>query len=243
MIDFGPQIAIVDDKKNEIQGILDYLDSQNIGCKYFNADITEDNFPKFPLESVELIFLDLYYAKDFDPDRCAQWIDDIIPDKKLYELVVWSKDSHLTNALIDVLIQIGKPPRYHITKQKSNYNDEMGIQRLLEEIKEEVAGVKEIKVDNFLSEIIDITDDFVVLNCLLDDETNFFQIRKFEKTPLTHFKNFKEGTYLNVKITTSIGERSIEFIEQFVDHSEIFAQKDIFLKFKGTPIQKAKGDD
>ncbi|MBC5842629.1 hypothetical protein H8R23_14540 [Flavobacterium sp. F-380] len=243
MIDFGPQIAIVDDNKNEIQGILDYLESHNIGCKYFNADITEDNSPEFPLESVELIFLDLYYTKDFDPVRCAQWIDDIIPDKKLYELVVWSKDSHLTDALLEVLFQIGKLPRYCITKQKNKYDDINGIERLLKEIKEEVKSINKIKVDDFISEIIEITEDHVVLNCLLDDEINFFQIRKFEKTPLSHFKKFEEGAYLLVRITTSVGQRNIEFIELFDDHSGIFEQKNIFLKFKGTPIQNPKGND
>jgi hypothetical protein len=243
MMDFGPQIAIVDDRPDEVQGIFNYLKSLNIGFEFYNADIIEQNYPKVPLETVELIFLDLYYSEDFEPYQCAKWIDDIVPEDKQYELVIWSKDSHRTHELMAVLVEINKVPRFHITKQKSDYNKENGIKQLLEEIKTEFKEVKELKVDIFISEIIYISDDFIILNCLLDKEINFFQIRKFEKTPMIHFKNFEVGTFLKVKITTSTGERNIEFIEQFDDHSEIFEQKNIFLKFKGTPIQKSQDND
>jgi hypothetical protein len=239
MIEFGPVIAIVDDKKEEVQGILDYLASQDIGFRYFDADIDEKNFPENHIESVELIFLDLYYSSAFDPYQCAQWIDDIVPNNKQYELVVWSRDSHRTDELLSVLIEINKFPRFCITKQKSEaYETPEGIEKLLKEVKSEINQVKKLKVDEFLAEIIDISEYHIVLNCLIDKESNFFQIRKFEKTPLAHFSKFDVGTILMVKITTSKGERLFEYIEQFEDYSSLFEQKNIFGKFKNSPLTK-----
>lgn len=236
MIDFGPQIAIVDDKIEEVQGIWDYLTSQNIGFKFYNADIVEDNKPIKPIESVELIFLDLYYLPEFDAYLCAEWINSIIPENKLYELVIWSKDSHKTDELIQVLIEINKSPRYYLTKQKSDYQEEKGIKLLLEEIETEISLIKDINKEEFLCEIIDIENEYIVLNCLIDEKKGFFQIRKFEISPLKHFISLEIGNYLILKVTTSLGQRLFEYIEQFEDYSYLFNQKNIFGKFKDTPL-------
>ncbi|PBI89076.1 hypothetical protein BSF41_24450 [Flavobacterium sp. ACN2] len=239
MIEFGPVIAIVDDKKDEVQGIIDYLSSQDIGFRYFDADIDESNFPEKQIESVELIFLDLYYSSAFDPYQCAQWIDEIIPSKKQYELVVWSRDSHRTEELLSVLTEINKFPRFCITKQKSEiYETPDGIQKLINEVKNEINENKNVRVDEFLAEIIDFSEEHVILNCLIDQKSDFFQIRKFEKTPLTHFLKFDVGTILMVKVTTSKGERLFEYIEQFEDYSDLFEQKNIFDKFKDSPLTR-----
>lgn len=239
MMEYGPVIAVVDDNKAEVQGILDYLLSQNIGCRYFDANIDQNNYPEEQIKSVELVFLDLYYSSAFDPYQCAQWVDEIVPENQQYELVVWSRDSHRTEELLMVLREINKYPRYCITKQKGiEYESSKGVQNLLDEIEKEIKEIKEIKKDEFYAEIIDLEKDFVVLNCLIDEQTNFFQIRKFEKTPLSHFKRFDVGTFLMVKATTSIGERLFEFIEQFQDLSEKFKQKNIFEKFRDTPLIK-----
>jgi hypothetical protein len=239
MIDFGPVIAIVDDRKEEVQGIIDYLTSQNIGCKYFNADIDENNSPEGHISSVELVFLDLYYSSAFDPYQCAQWIDDIVPKNKQYELVVWSRDCHRTEELLEVLIEINKFPRFYTTKQKSEeYDTPEGVYKLLEDIKSEINEVKKLKVDEFYAEIIDFSDDYVVLNCLLDQNRGIYQIRKFDKTPLENFEVFEIGRYLIIKTTTNKGERLFEFIEQFEDLSSFFEQKNIFEKFKDTPLTR-----
>lgn len=236
MIEFGPQIAIVDDKIEEVQGIREFFNSRDIGCKYFDADITQNNKPDKPIESIELIFLDLYYLPEFDPYLCAAWVNSIVAPSKLYELVIWSKDCHKTNDLRDVLIEINKAPRILITKQKSDYQVNNGIQRLLQEIQLEINGLNKISVDEFMAEIIDISEDYVVLNCLLDKDKPYYQIRKFEKTPLLHFFRLEIGTTLIVKTTTSLGQRSFEYIELFEDNSKLFEQKNIFLKLKDTPL-------
>lgn len=234
---FGPKVAIVDDRPEEVAAIIDFMEENKVGYQYFNADIIENNYPLTTIDSVELVFLDLYYSSKFDPYQCAQWIDHIIPSKQLYELVVWSKDSDKTNEVLDVLTDIEKTPRLVLTKQKNNFQDAEGISRLIAEIKEDFQENKQL-IEEFIAEIIEVSEDFVVLNCLLDKKTEFYQIRRFEISPLLHFTNLKTGTFLIVRITTEPGERKFEFIEDFSDHSRLFEQKNIFLKFKDSPLFK-----
>ena len=239
---FGPKVAIVDDRPEEVAGIIDFMEENKVGYQYFNADIIENNYPLTTIESVELVFLDLYYSSKFDPYQCAQWIDHIIPSKQLYELIVWSKDSNKTDEVISVLNHIEKTPRIVLTKQKNNFQDAEGISRLIAEIKEDFQENRK-ETEEFIAEIIEISENFVVLNCLLDSETEFYQIRRFEKSPLSHFTNLKTGGFMIVRITTEPGERKFEFIEDFSDHSKLFEQKNIFLKFKDSPLFKKALDD
>ncbi len=236
MIEFGPQIAIVEDNLEEVKEIREFFALQNIGYKLFDADITQNNKPAKPIETIELIFLDLYYLPEFDPYLCADWVNSIVAENKLYELVIWSKDSHKSEDLRNVLLEINKAPRALITKQKSDYQIENGTQILLQEIEFDINKISKIFVDEFIAEIIDISEDYVILNCLLDKEKGYYQIRKFEKTPLLHFYKLESGRTLIVKSTTSLGQRSFEFIELFEDNSKLFEQKNIFLKLKNTPF-------
>ena len=58
---FEPSVVIVDDKKEEIEGLIDHYHTQGIGCKYFNADLNDgDSYPDKPMSDVMLLFLDLY---------------------------------------------------------------------------------------------------------------------------------------------------------------------------------------
>mgnify|MGYP003605229731 FL=1 len=42
MINFlEPNVIIIDDKREEIQGIYDYYISKGIGCKIFNPDLID----------------------------------------------------------------------------------------------------------------------------------------------------------------------------------------------------------
>ena len=110
-----------------------------------------------------------------------------------------------------------------------------------EEDKEEQTDEEAIiSVNEFLAEIIDISDNQVVLNCLMDKDTPYYQIRKFDKAPLMHFEKFETGRTLIVKTTTSMGQRLFEFIEQFEDNSKLFEQKNIFLKLKDSPLLNPK---
>ena len=140
----------------------------------------------------------------------------------------------------DVLVEINKPPKFLITKQKSDYNNEGEIQKLMQEIQSELAIRNTVSVNEFLAEIIDISDNQVVLNCLMDKDTPYYQIRKFDKAPLMHFEKFETGRTLIVKTTTSMGQRLFEFIEQFEDNSKLFEQKNIFLKLKDSPLLNPK---
>lgn len=233
---FGPKVAIVDDVLADVEGIINYMENKNIGYKYFNADITQKNYPEAPIDTIDLVFLDLYYSAQFNPYHCAQWINSIIPSKKLYELIVWSKDSHKTDELLGALTEIEKAPRNILTKQKTDFMEAGGIEKLITEIKDfqETSAI----IEEFIAEIIEVEEDYVVLNCLVDKDTQFYQIRRFDKTPLRNFKNLSTGSFLIVRITTEPGERRFEFIEEFTNHRELFEQKNIFLKFKDGPFFK-----
>jgi hypothetical protein len=225
MIDFGPQIAIIDDRPDEVQGIMDYLGAQNVGYQYFNADITEAAYPQQPLESVELIFLDLYYSAKFDPDQCAQWVDEIVPENRQYELIIWSKDSHRTEEVIDTLLKINKAPRVFDTKQKSDYQDANGIEQLIKEVKEKIS---QARIEEFIGEILDIQDDCVIIDCLIDEENEIFQKRRFEIEPFKNFINLKKEIYITIKVITKAGSISYEFLNNPYDEKEKFSKDGLF---------------
>lgn len=225
MIDFGPQVAIIDDKPEEVQGIMDYLESQNVGFQYFNADIIEPQYPAKPLESVELIFLDLYYSSQFDPEHCAQWVDEIVPQNKQYELIVWSKDSHKTDEVIDNLLKINKAPRVYDTKQKSDYQLADGIQRLIEEVKMKVS---EATIEEFVGEILDIQEDCIIIDCLIDEESKIYQKRRFEIGPFKNFINLEKEIFITIKVITKAGSISYEFLNNPSDENEKFSKDGLF---------------
>ena len=225
MTDFGPQVAIIDDRPDEVQGIIDYLETQNVGFKYFNADITAPEYPKEHIESIELIFLDLYYSDKFRVEQCAQWIDDIIPLNKQYELIIWSKDTHLTGEVIDTLLKINKAPRVFDTKQKSDYQDIDGIKKLINEVKDKVS---ESWIQEFFGEILDIQDDCVIIDCLIDEKNKIFQKRRFEILPFKNFLSLENERYITIKVTTKAGSVSYEFLNNPVDLKGIFSKDDLF---------------
>lgn len=219
MFDFGPQVAIVDDNPEEVQGIMDYFDTRNVGYQYFNADIANPQYPEKPLDSVELVFLDLYYSAKFDAEQCAQWVDDIIPDNKQYELIILSKDSHRTEEVISTLLKINKAPRTYDTKQKSDYNKAGGIQQMIDEVK---ARVSEGQVQEFVGQVLDIEEDSIIIDCLVDEENNVFQKRRFEIAPFTNFLNLDGEILITIKVTTKVGSISYEFLNSPYDAHEKF---------------------
>lgn len=88
-----PNVVIVDDVRNEIQGIYDYFSQKGIGCKVYNPDLTEgDTPPSIPYSDVSIIFLDLHYSNVFDSELCAGWVRQIVKPKSFYILVMWTKD-------------------------------------------------------------------------------------------------------------------------------------------------------
>lgn len=111
MLSFEPNIVFIDDKIDQVDGIINLYRNEGIGVKYYNADIAEgDSPPQSPFSNVNLIYLDLYYKDDFDLELCLGWIDSIVPKNSFYVLVIWSKDPHHKDEIIEGLSKINQIP-------------------------------------------------------------------------------------------------------------------------------------
>ncbi len=117
-----PNIIIVDDKQIEIQGIYDYYTSNGIGCKIFNPDLIDgDDYPSTPYSDTNIIFLDLHYSEQFDPEMCSTWIRHLIKPRTFYILVMWSKDISKAKEVSDLLITHKVVPFITIVQSKIDY--------------------------------------------------------------------------------------------------------------------------
>jgi hypothetical protein len=111
MLSFEPNIVFIDDKIDQVDGIINLYRNEGIGVKYYNADIADgDAPPQSPFSNVNLIYLDLYYKDDFDLELCLGWIDSIVPKNSFYVLVIWSKDPHHKDEIIKGLSKINQIP-------------------------------------------------------------------------------------------------------------------------------------
>jgi hypothetical protein len=103
----GPNIVIVDDKFNEVEGIVEFLAANNIGFKYLNSDTSDgDDHPEKTINTVKILFLDFYYNETFDPEVVAGWIDAIVPEEHFYFLIAWSKHPEKLNLVLNELKNI-----------------------------------------------------------------------------------------------------------------------------------------
>lgn len=130
MISFEPRIAIIDDKFEEISGILQQYQKQGIGVKYFNAHLTDpDPKPTIHFSDLNLIFLDVHFTDnigDYDPTHCAAWVDSLLPENSFYILVLWSKETDKKDEILDELRLIKKEPFLFFAEQKTDYQTKDG---------------------------------------------------------------------------------------------------------------------
>lgn len=176
---FEPNVVIVDDKKNEVQGLIDNYQQKGIGCKYFNADLSDgDSYPDHPMSDVTLLYLDLYYSNaEFDPELCTSWIRTIIPRGSFYILVLWTKDISLKMRIAERLREFNLNPYLLIAENKENYiisdPEKYSFSSLIESIDgqlKEVAALEEILIwKNALKKTANI-----VLGSLISDNTEEF---------------------------------------------------------------------
>lgn len=130
MINFlEPNVIIVDDKREEIQGIYDYYTTKGVGCKVFNPDLIDgDDYPQTPYSDISIIFLDLHYSEQFDPEICSSWIRHIVKPKAFYILVMWTKDVSKAEQVSALLITHKVIPFHTIIESKINYQKDNGYQ-------------------------------------------------------------------------------------------------------------------
>lgn len=92
-------ITLIDDKKEEVQHILDIFHNQNIPYTYYQYDGTPDSLPNVTSSHVRLILMDLHLVEDgtsdLQPDvvsgRFLGVLNSIVKKNTPYILVVWSK--------------------------------------------------------------------------------------------------------------------------------------------------------
>lgn len=238
MIDnyLGPQVAIVDDIPEEIASIESILDERHIGNKYFKVNYLEPAYPPEPIQTVEIVFLDLFYNKqmaaEFDPYACFEWIQHIIPHGKKYILIVWSKDTHYTDELLHLLKELDAPYPFMVqNKIKSDYQtaqNEYNIKKLLDEL--DIVLQKEIEISNniYYGQIVSIEEDSILINCLIDNDSKTFEVRRFDIEIFKKYTPIELGKFIEIKVKTTPGNREFEFSEIHKDLSEIFIKSDDF---------------
>ncbi|MBS6563484.1 MULTISPECIES: hypothetical protein [Bacteroides] len=119
---FEPNVVIVDDKLDEIQGIITYYQKNGIGCKYYNADLSDgDDYPENEMSDVTFLFLDLFYSDHFDVELSTSWVRSIIQPGAFYVLILWTKDISKKSVIEERLKEMNLMPYSLIIKNKGDY--------------------------------------------------------------------------------------------------------------------------
>jgi len=231
----GPQVAIIDNNEDEIKSIEIELNELKIGNKFFEVDYVEPNFPDQPLNTVELVFLDLYFQSGlsrFDPYMCINWLTAIVPHGKKYMLIVWSNDTHEANNLMDVMMKEGAPIPFLLeTKSKEEYrisDKEYDIQRLFKELNIDLRTKINIDTQEYSGQIILVEPQSVLINCKIFDEPPTFEVRRFDKKPFQGYIIPEKGMFLKITVTNKPGSKIFEFALDPTDLSEAFKKPDDF---------------
>lgn len=152
MISFEPRVVVVDDKIDEVIGILENYREEGIGVKYYNAHLGDPTpKPVKPFSDLNLIFLDIHYtdnSQDYDPSICAGWIDSLISENAFYILVIWSKETDKTNEILNEIRLVNKEPFLCLEEQKTEYFAEEGgfdFSRLTDRINERLAQYPQLE--------------------------------------------------------------------------------------------------
>lgn len=152
MISFEPSIFFVDDKKNEVEDIVELYRKEGYGVKYLNADPIEGD--EIPLENsysdALLVFLDIYYNADrtLDEEKCAEWVSGIVNKDSFYILVIWSQDTDEAEKVINKIKESNRAPFVTIIKQKSDYhrgNNKWDFEKLQKDVQTTIDERPELK--------------------------------------------------------------------------------------------------
>lgn len=92
------------------------------------------------------------------------------------------------------------------------------------------------------SKVIEISDYFVSLNCLIDEQDKIIEIRDFEFNIFKEM-NLKLNDFIDIKIIVDNGYTQINFKKSNNDYSELFKKEDLFSKFKNSSIFKPLSQD
>ncbi|MEO7214552.1 MAG: hypothetical protein ABIX36_17230 [Mucilaginibacter sp.] len=230
----GPQVAFVDDIKREITPLENVLKDRHTGTVFFDASTDKNRFPEKPLETVKLLFLDLYYKPTFDAELSAQWVQSIIPPHSDYTLVIWSKDTHQQEELLTILDYIELTPTRVEAWQKTDFDlENHNFSKNIDDLITTISGEPYYVEDILFGEIINVTDEGVFINCRLNDEKPTFQLRKFDKKLLGNIEKVEAGIFVRIHINSKPGARRMDVFEEKKDRSDLFEQPDFFKGLDG----------
>lgn len=199
---FEPSVVIVDDKKEEIEGLIDHYHTQGIGCKYFNADLHDgDSYPDKPMSDVMLLFLDLYYSdapleNGYDPELSASWVRSIIHPGAFYILILWTKDPAQAKLVTDKLDELNRHPFQTFIEGKNTYAidspEKYNYEELFKSIDAKIAETPEIEEILIWKNTIKKASN-VVLGGLISTDTEEFS-NKLKKITVCHGGKIISGT-------------------------------------------------
>lgn len=191
MLSFEPNIVVVDDKQDEIQGILDQYREQGVGCKFFNADLYEgDSMPDNPYSDVNLIFLDLFFSETkFDAELCSNWVQSVIPEKSFYVLIIWSKDPAHADDVISELKKVNRPPFTVMVKNKTDFpidtDSKYDYSKLFSEINKDVENIPSLAEIGIWKKSIKGASNIVIGNLSKNSDPSLFNA-KLQKIIVGH---------------------------------------------------------
>ena len=235
----GPDVVVIDDTDREVQSLLNTLNQRGIRNEYVKVDLAGNMPDHNIISNIKLVFLDLNYnigvGSSFDPHYCAELVHRIVPRGKQYYLVAWTKDSDKTDSVIEILREQDLLPVSYVSKLKEQFrtgDSTYNIDKLLDELNNDFDKIRD--VHNFYGEIIEVEQDFVLINCLLDEEKKIFQIRRFDKAPFEGYINIEVGNFISIRSTTKPGSRLFEFSNESTDLSKYFKKPDYFEGLEGS---------
>jgi hypothetical protein len=189
MLSADPNIIFIDDKEKEVNGIIESYRKEGHGVKFFNADLYDgDTPPKSYFFDVNLIFLDLFYNENYDLERCTGWIEKIIPENTFYILVLWSKDTHYSEEIIEDLIKLNRKPYSLISAQKSDYvNDDntLNFEKLSRTVEEKLNEQSELEELSIWKKSIKSSSNQIIGHLTNDEDINVFK-RRLKKIIVGH---------------------------------------------------------
>lgn len=195
MLSVEPNIFFIDDKKEEVNVLINLYRNEGFGVKYYNADLIEGDLvpDENSFSNANLIFLDIYYNSDrqLDKEKCAEWVSGIVPENSFYILVIWSQDTDEADDVISEIINENRNPFISIVKQKSDYQIEGGwdFDKLRNDIETEINSVSEIEELAIWKKSINKSENLVIGHLTNGTNSDLFT-KKLQKIIIG-----KGGTY------------------------------------------------
>jgi hypothetical protein len=236
------KVLIIDDREDEIHSIKEALNAKEISNEYLKVDVFEQTNKQLPIEGVELVILDLHYNElaAIDPELCADQVGKGVSEGQPYYLVGWTKDPEQVEDVVDILRSRNLPPIAFTSMRKETYREgemKYNTDRLFADIKTELKKVE--TVQEFIGRIIDIEENSVLINCIILDDPEVFEVRRFDLLPFENYISLALGTIIKIKVTTKPGSRIFEFITDDAAKSKLFIKPDDFDDLEDLSFLKA----